>query len=152
MVFALIFPGLTIQGQCSTVFAEQSTVTAEMIPVPMHMQVKEEFIRDTYRGIIQSQLEFARLWEQLENSDSALMPDIDFNKYSLIWFVPIGARASSVQSIVIVKQPQRTVIKVDLIQSDYFSHALFLWRVPKIEKNVVFEESKELDGGLRVLK
>ena len=113
-----------------------------------------------YYGILQTQDQFNALWNMQENTATdfpALFswmippaPEIDFEKYTVLWFSNGGARASFVTLKKILATGDSThaiTIYLDVVHSDFGSRQLNLWRIPKTTGPVVFKETHIYDRG-----
>ena len=73
------------------------------------------------------------------------VPEINFSKYSVIWYANRGSGASFVESIEVIGELDKVVTKIGVYYSDFGSSHLNLWKIPKTNKDVVFEESKKYE-------
>jgi len=112
-----------------------------------------------YSGIARTRARFLELWNLQENvmSDFPRLlnwlipdpPDIDFNRYSVLWFSNRGERASFVELEKIVHAEEGDALEahIKVVYSDFASKKLNLWRIPKTHRPVVFKEHPVYDRG-----
>jgi len=107
----------------------------------------------THMGLIQSNGELKKFWGDLENIENKFFgnippsPDIDFEKYSIIWFTLAGTNASSAEVLDILEYENAILMKVRVSYSDYGSTYFDLWKIPKTIKPILLQEVYAYDRG-----
>jgi len=136
-------------------------VVPEIIEIPDNLRVRYGFDYTQYYGVLNSQKELNQIWRNLINIQDEIAefnrwlpwvkgkvppaPEIDFEQHSVIWYTNKGSGASFVESIKVFEEQQNVRVKIGLFYSDFGSSHLNLWRVSKINKEVIFEESKHFE-------
>ena len=129
---------------------EPDSLFANTIPIDMDLRLREGFDYSTYHGVIESSSSLNRLWSQLVNVQQefygrrAEVPDsptVDFSRYVVLWFADRGVGASFVDSLGLSEVSGRdsVVAVVHVFHSDFGSHRLNLWQMPRTTKRVVFQ-------------
>jgi len=133
----------------------EEVILIEKIDILDKLRIRDGFVRKKYYGVIQNQKELKKIWSKLYdvyndlniiiNTNDAPVPQIDFNNYSVIWYANRGSGASFVNSIDVIEDSDQVVVKIGIFYSDFGSSHLNLWKVPKITKEVIFEEIKQFE-------
>jgi hypothetical protein len=137
--------------------ASSTEVPFQTIGFNSAWQLDSSYNYSQYRGIFYTQAELKNVWKYMANaygSGSAaqsqggepVMPQIDFSKYSVIWYAVRGSNASAVTVNKVVETTDTIEVYATLLYSDYGSNGLNLWTVPKTDKPVRFIETPESNG------
>jgi hypothetical protein len=109
--------------------------------------------RFTHMGLIQSREELKEIWADLTNIENAFfgmippVPDIDFEKYSVLWFTLQGYGGSGVKVSDILEYENAILMKASVFYSDFGSSDLLLWKIPKTVKPILIQEAHAYERG-----
>lgn len=150
-------PASSAGGSTIDTFKE---VSFEEVELHQDWALKKSFDYSTYRGVFYNEAELKQVWADMinvwdehsglpikTNPNQPIMPIIDFEKYSVIWYADRGSRASFVTLNKVLERTDILEAHVALFYSDFGSSNLNLWTIPKTEKSVRFVESREYDRG-----
>jgi hypothetical protein len=148
--------GATINAQ------EVKNLNIEKINISSDLRLEGRFDYTIYYGVLQSQKELDDIWAHLVSikndahewnrwlpmvkGDVPSPPRIDFEQYSVVWYATEGKGVSFVDTIEARDYPDKIMVKVTAVHSDYLTNELNLWKIPKVNKTVLFEEKFRSDG------
>lgn len=130
----------------------------EIIKIDSEWRLKSNYNYSTYKGIINSESDFSKLWNSMINvydelrgeinPNRPIIPTVDFNNYSVIWYADKGKNASFSTATEMIEYDDHIEIHITNFYSDFGSSHLNLWKIPKTTKPVKFiEESKYEERG-----
>jgi len=124
-------------------------VEAESIPVVGELKLKDNSGRSENYGLVGSQKELEELWTDVINADKPYSsrlglnvsepPEVDFDKYSVIWFSGVGPEETAVDSVSVAVYDSDMTVVVSIVATDSGSTGrLSLWKVPVTGYRAVF--------------
>jgi len=143
------------QTQLPQAIGEPEVVPFQEIELHEDWILGDSFDYSKYKGIFHNEKEFKDVWTHIVNAwkelgysndkakNNPVMPVIDFNKYSVIWYANRGSGASFVTINEILDFKDVVQVNITLVHSDYLTRVLNLWTIPKTEKSVNFAEETE---------
>ena len=121
-------------------------------------RLKESYDYSIYSGIFRTEVELKNVWKYMvnaydevsglpfpKNPNQPMMPQIDFDKYSVVWYADNGSNASFVTMNKVVEYQNLIEAHLTLFYSDFGSSHLNLWTIPKTDKKIRFVETKEYE-------
>jgi|GEM_PF-4564965 len=150
-------PGVCAGEAGTATGASLEKVPVEEIAGDTDLRIKEGFDYSEYYGVIRSEAEFERFWANVIDIRSGFLkrlfgapperPEVDFNRYTVIWFAHRGANASFVRSIGAVRAGDggRLSVTVTAYHSDFGSDGFDLWKIPRTDGEIVFSVVHEYE-------
>ena len=139
---------------------DSKSIPFEKLNLHTDWQLKSSFNYSIHKGLFQNEGELKKVWAYMINAwdeqsafwkkrqaNQPVMPTIDFEKYSVIWYADRGTNASFVTLDEVLEQADFLQAKVTLVYSDFGSSHLNLWTIPKTNKTVRFVENRESEKG-----
>ena len=110
-------------------------------------------------GVFRTAAELERVWASMVNAwdehrgfrgprerNQPIMPTIDFERSSVLWYADFAGSASWTTLQDVVEYPDALQADVTLFHSDFGSRHLNLWTIPKTAKPVRFVEQHEYES------
>lgn len=139
---------------------EPSEISFQKVDLHSDWRLKQSFDYSTYSGIFRTEAELQSAWRHMvnaydevsglpfpKNPNQPVMPKVDFDKYSVIWYADRGSNASFVKMNKVVEYQNLVEAYLTLFYSDFGSSHLNLWTIPKTDKEIRFVETKEYEQG-----
>jgi len=156
---SLVFIGTCILvGLISPTNTHAERIAIEIVSIDVNLRLEKNFDYSKYFGVISSNEELEDVWSHMVKKGDSIFfprvgvsppPEIDFNIYQVLWFANRGANASYIESVDLVEDTESDTLtaKVKVWHSDFGSRELNLWKIPRVSKKIIFQETHLYDRG-----
>ncbi|TSC75236.1 MAG: hypothetical protein G01um101430_559 [Parcubacteria group bacterium Gr01-1014_30] len=137
---------------------EPREISFQKVDLHTDWRLKKSYDYSIYRGIFRTEAELKNIWKYMvnaydevsglpfpKNPNQPVMSEVDFDKYSVVWYADRGSNASFVTMKKMVEYQNLIEAHLALFYSDFGSSHLNLWTIPKTEKEIRFVETKEYE-------
>ena len=138
---------------------EPNNISFQKVDLHADWRLKQSYDYSTHRGIFHTEADLKKVWKYMVNAydevsglpfpknlnQPPVMPEIDFDKYFVVWYTNGGSGASFVTMNKVVEYQNLIEAHLTLFYSDFGSSHLNLWTIPKTEKGIRFVETKEYE-------